>query len=37
MVGFCKDGPVVEDNALGMYPNIVHLNMTSLAVVLVLN
>ena len=27
----------IEDNALGMYPNIVHLNMTSLAAVLVLN
>ena len=30
-----KDGPVVEDNALGTYPNSVHLYMTSLVTVLV--
>ena len=32
-----KDGPRVEDRALGIYPNSVYNNMTSLAAVLVLN
>ena len=33
----CKDGPIVEDNALRMNPNSVYLYMTSFTAVLVLN
>ena len=40
LVGITKDGRIVEDRALGIYPNSVrsvHFYMTSLAAVLVLN
>ena len=42
MMSISKDGRIVEDRALGIYPNSVyirsvHLYMTSLAAVLVLN
>jgi len=37
LLEYIKDSPVIEDNALGIYPNSVYLHMTSLAALLVLN